>query len=373
MSTNSTLATTQNGLDSFREHVQLTAASHEVAAKQPIGATVESTIAAAAGNSKQTERAYRKAIFDFLTFLDAQANGVHDQYPHWFPIVEARTVGRRTVYDYNPQTPSAVLWLVNAAVMDTFALELSEQVSQRTVEARVNAVRTFLSVALRDNVITQEQGQQLGLKPYKPKRRRQNEVVGRRLAVAEVKKLRRAIDAESVRGKRDKAILDCMLFAGLRRSEVANLQAVNIVRDQGRYWLQIDGKGSKTRKLKIHDQLYASLTAWMNEAGLTFHDERPIFASVDKWGNVKETQIDPNVIERITAEYATAAQLAPAAGKRKLAPHDLRRTCARNAYDNGATLLQVQQMLGHSDPKTTSAYIGAGQDDDNTAVDCVRY
>ena len=49
------------------------------------------------------------------------------------------------------------------------------------------------------------------------------------------------------------------------------------------------------------------------------------------------------------------------------------RTCARNAYDNGASLLLVQAMLGHSDPKTTARYIGAYDQDENTAVDYVRY
>ena len=56
-----------------------------------------------------------------------------------------------------------------------------------------------------------------------------------------------------------------------------------------------------------------------------------------------------------------------------LAPHDLRRTCARNAYDNGATIYQVQTMLGHADPKTTIRYIGALEDDSNTAIDKVAY
>ena len=88
---------------------------------------------------------------------------------------------------------------------------------------------------------------------------------------------------------------------------------------------------------------------------------------------MKDTPIDGNVVERITAEYAALAKLAPETGTHKLAPHDLRRTCARNAYDNGASLLRVQAMLGHSDPKTTAAYIGVGQDDNDTAVDYVRY
>lgn len=364
---------TQYALESFRQHTQLTAASPDVAARRPLVESVENTINAAASKSAQTERAYRKSIYDFLVFLDDQANGLHEQYPEWFPVVTAQEQGRRTVYLYNESTPAALLWLVNAAVMDAFALQLAENASQGTVEARVNAVRTFLRVALRDNVLTHEQGQQLGLRPYTRRQKRQQQTVGRRLSVAEVKKLRAAVDTSTHKGKRDAAILDCMLYAGLRRAEAVNLSPSSITQDKGRYWLQVEGKGNKRRKLKIHDAFYQSISDWMGAAGIAFYTNTPLFRSVDRWDNVKDTPIDGNVVERITAEYAALAGLAPATGTHKLAPHDLRRTCARNAYDNGASLLRVQTMLGHSDPKTTAAYIGVGQDDSDTAVDYVRY
>ena len=79
------------------------------------------------------------------------------------------------------------------------------------------------------------------------------------------------------------------------------------------------------------------------------------------------------MIERIVGEYGHSAGIAQASGSAKLSPHDLRRTFARQSYDNGATLIQVQIALGHSDPKTTARYIGADLPDDDTAVDFVRY
>jgi len=83
--------------------------------------------------------------------------------------------------------------------------------------------------------------------------------------------------------------------------------------------------------------------------------------------------LDTDDVGRPVAQYGARAGLAPATGSGRLGAHDLRRTCARNAYDNGATLLQVQQMLGHADPKTTARYIGLDQDDTDTATDYVRY
>ena len=67
-----------------------------------------------------------------------------------------------------------------------------------------------------------------------------------------------------------------------------------------------------------------------------------------------------------------AEPLVPLLATHIISTADLRRTCARNAYENGASLL-VQAMLGHEDPKTTAQYIGAFESDDDTAMDYVRY
>jgi len=83
--------------------------------------------------------------------------------------------------------------------------------------------------------------------------------------------------------------------------------------------------------------------------------------------------LNDSVIVRIVSEYGFSANLTPESGENCLSPHYLRRTCARNAYDNGATILQVQTMLGHNDPKTTIRYIGALENDDNTSFDFVHY
>lgn len=164
-----------------------------------------------------------------------------------------------------------------------------------------------------------------------------------------------------------------MLYAGLRRSEVAGLDARSLRQDQGRWWIVLQGKGDKTRRVKVHDELYQSLMAWLQAAGITWHDERPIFVAVNKGDRIKDSQINGSVVTRLVGEYGAKAHLAPASGEHVLSPHDLRRTCARNAYDNGAPLLKIQQMLGHADPNTTAGYIGADFDDADTATDYVRY
>ena len=48
-------------------------------------------------------------------------------------------------------------------------------------------------------------------------------------------------------------------------------------------------------------------------------------------------------------------------GIEKLAPHDLRRTCARLCHLAGGELDQIQFLLGHVSIQTTERYLGCKQ------------
>lgn len=338
-------------------------ADHGVALRLPLQSIVESTIHAATARSEHTERAYRATIGAFVDWLDQTRGNIAPM--EWRPFVEKMIVGKRVAWSYH--APTAVLLLVNQATLDEWRDVITEQASPNTVTSRIFAIRTFLRVALRDGVLTQEQAINMGLRPYVTRQVRDEQPTGRRLATKEVRALRQAIDTTTIKGKRDLAILDAMLFAALRRDEVCKLRPTNIVLDNGRRWILLRGKGHKTRKVKVHDALYASLIAWMETINLNWCDDSPLFTGFAKGDKLGKHQIDGNAIAHLVEEYANRAQIGD------LNPHDLRRTAARNAYDNHAGLIQVQLMLGHADPKTTAHYIGADFDDANTATDHIVY
>jgi site-specific recombinase XerD len=54
-------------------------------------------------------------------------------------------------------------------------------------------------------------------------------------------------------------------------------------------------------------------------------------------------------------------QYAKQLGLLKLAPHDLRRSCARLCYSAGGELEQIQFLLGHVLVQTTEKYLGCKQ------------
>ena len=331
--------------------------AHDVAIRRPLADLVEATIVAAC-KSEHTARSYRRAIGGFITALGVRffdGNLLVERIEHG--------AHKATVYDYH-ETPAGVLLLVDAALVDGF---------RREHPRLAHGVKTFLRVAFRDNVLTNDQATALGLTPYRAKVQQNNTVAGRRLSVMEVQFLRAAVDLGTVRGKRDLAILDAMLFAGLRRQEVAQLSLGDFRQDGGRWVIRLTGKGGKTRLVGVHRELFASLSTWLEVYGHGLGDPFPAFCSVRRGGHLQDGGITSQAVSDLVVRYGHGAGLSTLTGDGRLTPHDLRRTFARRLHDCGASLPAIQRLLGHADVKTTILYIGLSGDEARGAVDLLSY
>ncbi len=80
-----------------------------------------------------------------------------------------------------------------------------------------------------------------------------------------------------------------------------------------------------------------------------------MFRAVNKGGRIYGEGLTANVIWSVVQAYA--AQL----GVPRLAPHDLRRTCAKLCRAAGGDLEQIQLLLGHASIQTTERYLGTRQ------------
>jgi integrase len=332
--------------------------SRDVALRRPLGDVVEDTITAAA-KSAHTARKYRRNIAEFVLLLENEHVDLLG-----CPLVSRIERGKFGAVDWQYHTPAVVLLLVSAALIDQF---------RRARPDGVHAVKTFLSVAYRDNVLTDDQARAMGLKPYQAKAKRSQRPVGRRLTPLEVQLLRGAVAIDSPIGKRDLVVMDTIFYLGLRREELAGLHLSDFRRDRGRWSITFEGKGGKPRKLFVPNPLYESLDAWLTVYGQTLGDETPAFCRIDKGDRITGQALTPHSISRLVAEYGHAAGIATMAGKGRLTPHDLRRTFARRANDLGASLAAIQLALGHASPETTAHYIGLGFDEAAGVTDLVNY
>src|SRR5450432_2538211 len=158
---------------------------------------------------------------------------------------------------------------------------------------------------------------------------------------------------DRVREKRDHAMLALLLGCGLRRSELVGLKMSDVQTRQG-HWAIVDliGKGGHIRTVPIPSWAKQALDAWTTAAEIT--DGR-IFRAVSRAGKVWGRGITQNVVWYVVKGCCEKVGLA------RIAPHDLRRTCAKLCHSSGRELEQIQFLLGHASVQTTERYLGCKQ------------
>ena len=105
------------------------------------------------------------------------------------------------------------------------------------------------------------------------------------------------------------------------------------------------GKGGHIRTVPIPVWVKAAIDAWTEASGIT---EGRVFRAINKAGKIWGDGMTAKVLWEIVREAATRA------GIEKLAPHDLRRTCARLCHLAGGELDQIQFLLGHVSIQTNT-------------------
>lgn len=156
-----------------------------------------------------------------------------------------------------------------------------------------------------------------------------------------------------LRAKRDFAILAMLFGCGLRRSELAGL-AIEDIQLRQDHWAIVDlrGKGGHIRTVPIPQWVKCSLDAWTTSAGITWGR---VFRAISKMGKVWGGGISENVVWYVVRSSCKKA------GLDHIAPHDLRRTCAKLCHSCGGELEQIQFLLGHASVQTTERYLGCKQ------------
>lgn len=177
--------------------------------------------------------------------------------------------------------------------------------------------------------------------------------VGNWLSAEQGKRLLAAANRQSLRGKRNHAMLTMLIGCGLGRGELLALRADSIQRRED-HWAIIDllGKAGHVRTVPIPGWVKAAIDEWKGSSGVT---DGILFRSIDKTGRVWGNGMTPKVPWEVVREAATQA------GIEKLAPRSLRRTCARLCHLAGGELDQIQFLLGHVSIQTTEHYLGCKQ------------
>jgi len=96
-----------------------------------------------------------------------------------------------------------------------------------------------------------------------------------------------------------------------------------------------------------------AIDTWTTATGIV---AGPVFRPVNRGGQAQETALNEKVVWQLLQRYTATA------GMPGIAPHDLRRTCAKLCRASGGELEQIQLLLGHASVQTTELYLGTNQD-----------
>jgi len=178
--------------------------------------------------------------------------------------------------------------------------------------------------------------------------------LGNWLSARQAQTLLNAPDATTPKGLRDRAILAVLLGCGLRRSEVAALTFGHIQQRDGR-WCIVDlvGKHGRVRTVPMPTWVKVAIDAWATSANIM---DGALFRALSRSGKAQPAALSDKVVWQLLQGYAAAA------GVPGIAPHDLRRTCAKLCRAAGGELEQIQLLLGHASVQTTERYLGTKQD-----------
>jgi integrase/recombinase XerD len=167
----------------------------------------------------------------------------------------------------------------------------------------------------------------------------------------QARKLLDAPRADTIKSKRDRAILSTLLFHALRREELCKLKVKDFRHARkGVPHLKVSGKGGKTRYLPLHPGTNALIHDYLVAAGHDADESGALFRSVSNNRSGKaERAITADGVYKLVRAYSAELGF-------EIGAHALRATAATNALDHQADIAKVQEWLGHANISTTRIY-----------------
>jgi site-specific recombinase XerD len=240
---------------------------------------------------------------------------------------------------------------LNRSVVLRYRLHLEDRhLAAGTINVRLAAVRRLAYEAADSGLLSPDLA--AGIRRVKGAKKLGCRL-GNWLTADQARTLWQLPDSETLKGKRDRAILAVLLGCGLRRRELTELTIQHFQRREDR-WAIVDlvGKGGHVRTVPVPCWVKKTIDDWSESAGITLGR---LFRCVCRTGRTWGDEITEKVVWHVVKHYSALA------GISNLAPHDLRRSCARLCHSAGGELEQIQFLLGHVSVQTTEKYLGCKQ------------
>lgn len=257
----------------------------------------------------------------------------------------------KTVETYTKSLKAFFRWIAERGItqpqftdVKAYRDELLSNYKPSTVQAYIFVVRRFFewteSAGLYPNIAGKLKGAKLNREPKKDY-----------LTSAQVRDVLGGIEASSLQGMRDKAIVSLMVACGLRDIEVAraNIEDLRTVGDNTVLFLQGKGRSERSEFVIVPQAVERAIRAYLKARGEAQGAEA-LFASLSN--NSRGQRMTTRSISGI----AKAAMRAAGFDSDRLTAHSLRHTAVTLALIGGATVQEAQQFARHKSIATTQIY-----------------
>lgn len=222
-------------------------------------------------------------------------------------------------------------------ISDFTTIQMKRQLSVPTILRRISSTMNFYLFLEREHIIN------FVVKKFdRPKKMKR---LPKTITVEEVEELLEAPDLSKDEGYRDRTMLEVMYASGLRVSELLSLTIKQINLDKG--VIDVIGKGNKQRKAPIGEYASEFVRTYIEEHRIHNPGKRTSYLFLNRYGKPLSRQYFFMQIKK----YAEQAGI-----DEEISPHTLRHCFATHMLENGAELVALQEMLGHTNLATTQIY-----------------
>jgi site-specific recombinase XerD len=168
----------------------------------------------------------------------------------------------------------------------------------------------------------------------------------------EARQLIDAIDATTVIGLRDRALIGLMVYSFARIGAAIGMRVEDVYSQNRRLWVRLHEKGGKQHAMPCHHNLESYLHEYIDGAGLAKEPKALLFQSYSR----ATGQLTGNPLPQANA-YAMIQRRAKSAGvTTRVGNHTFRATGVTAYLKNGGTLERAAQMANHASTRTTQLY-----------------
>jgi len=232
--------------------------------------------------------------------------------------------------------------ILSAHVRQFVSTRRQQGLATSSLQRNLSSIRSFFNFLLKQKIVVNNPAKGI----VTPRRSRHLPHV---LDVDQTSRLMDIKTSDDILAIRDKAILETFYSAGLRLSELVQLNLKDYNESEKK--VRVTGKGNKQREVPVGKYAKQALSLWLARRSELLSSEVDNDSEQALFLGKRGRRISPRTIQKRISDWAIKQGI-----DLHVHPHMLRHSFASHILESSGDLRAVQELLGHSDISTTQIY-----------------